>query len=362
MPEEPEVQEKQAASAQIDLLDPYAELGEDEPHPASDADKPEEKAVKTAPEGESEAEKETAPEPTIESLQAELAISQTESKKFQRAQQAHYEENKRLKRRNVLEDRMDALEADAVDREELEEYEIEEPPDPVVDPAGSAAFEAKRAVEAAERVERKFDEKTVEDKRVAELNAIHTFSFQQHETFVAAHPDYNDAAAVVLDAWLRPLRAMKISEAEIAKRMQGLSDNLVQVAYDERNNEGSQSANQRMYDMAKDLGYVPPNGQPDEVKAQEKTATPAPTKIQKDAARVKETTTLAATPGSAGSQQNTSSIKSILKAAEIDDEDGMKFQAAQDYVVENVRNQLPRAATDDDALEAIATGLITQVK
>ena len=38
------------------------------------------------------------------------------------------------------------------------------------------------------------------------------------------------------------------------------------------------------------------------------------------------------------------------------------MQLAQDYVVANVKAQLPSGASDDDALEAIATGLITQVK
>lgn len=358
MPEETtEVVEEAAAPPPVE---DYSDLADDEPHPASDLE------VEAAAEPETgegdEPAKEEAAAPTVESLQVELAASKLEADKYQRSQQAHYEENKRLKRRNVLEDRMDALEADVADIDEAEPDDVEAPPDPVVDPVGAAAHDARRAMEAAERVEKQNDERTVAEKRAAVVSEIRGYSHEQHDIFVAAHPDYDQAAEVVKAATLTNFRAVGIPEGEYGGRLQALLDNFTLRAFKERNEENARSASQMMYDAAKEYGYVPPNGD-DPAKVEEETAKPAaPTKIQKAAARDKATTTLAASPGSSGTQQNTQSIKEIMKVAELEDEDGSKAQAAQDFWIANVKAQLPPGATDDDAMEAFATGFITQVK
>ena len=339
--------------------DPYAELAEDEPHPPSDVEV--EAAAPGAGGGDEPADEVVSSPPTIESLQKELAASQLEAGKYQRSQQAHYEENKRLRARNALEDRMDILEADAADREEDEEYDVPEVPDQVVDPVGFAAYKSSQAVDAVERVERKIDERSDAEKRAAAISEITAFAGQQHEAFVTEHPDYNDAAAVVQEAWVRPMKAMGATNEQIATRLQGLTDNTVLQAFKERGTAGARSANQMMYDMALELGYTAPNGDDPAKVTDNPSAVPAPTKIQQAAARQKETTTLAATPGSSGSQQDSGSIKAFLKAAEVGDEDGSQVQKAQDLAIANVKTQLPRGASDDDALEAIATGFITQL-
>ena len=335
----------------------YSEIDDETPHKSSeqlsldDGGESETESVgEEEAQGEEEAaagEQEPAPAPTLESLQEQLERQEKEKAGLYA----------RLKEAKRLNERFDQLEADLEEMgfydTEAEEEE-EEVPDPVVDPTGASLYEARKAREAAERAERKLDERGQESKRQEIVNKIGAHAQEQHKAFLAEHPDYEEAAGVVLEKIIvRPLRALGRSDDEIAQAAANFTENQILTAY----KEGS-SASARVYAMAQELGYKPAesaNGDEPEKPEAKKPESKVATAARKQAAAK----TVAVADGSAGSQAQPTAIKTILKNTSDEDYDGV-----YNKIIDNVKAQLQkggRYASDDDAMEAIETGLVTTV-
>lgn len=248
--------------------------------------------------------------PTAEDLQAELEAKEEEWAEQRRGiTGALRGKDRELKETNA---RLASIEA-VLERQAAAAKPVEAAPDPNVDPAGAAAYEARKAREETGELRKGLEASEAQKKQLAQVEQWNSQIEADEEEFSAEHDDYEDAANHWTDVKIAEARALGQTDEQIQESLA-----LVDLQLAAHLKAKGVTLAQFKYAQAKVYGWAPGSGNGDgEAEAAPKAAAakPGSGKVAAVAEKLAKSKTLsAAAPGASG---ETVKLKEVLKGKSI---------------------------------------------